>query len=612
MSNSIQLLPDAVANQIAAGEVIQRPASVVKELIENAVDSGATEIKLIVKDAGKSLIQVVDNGKGMSETDLRLSIERHATSKIKSADDLFAIKSFGFRGEALASIAAIAHVHIKSKDTESEIGSELFVAGTKVEKQAFCQAPQGTIFSIKNLFFNTPARRKFLKSDAVEMRHIIDEFQHVSIANEHISFEMFHNESAVFQLEAGSFKKRIIGIFGKKMLDRLVPIEADTTFVKVSGYIGTPEAAKKSRGEQFFFVNNRFVKNSYLNYAVQSAFDDLIPKGVFPTYFIRIDVAPQSIDVNIHPTKNEVKFEDEKAIFAVIQAASREAIGKFNLSPSLDFNKDVEFPPPPSKGQFFEPKISVNTGFNPFNSNPNSGSKLPGIERLPPKPIHTAWRDFFETDNVTSEKGNTITAKSGEMFGDAEVSKDVVKKPMLVAERFIVSAVKSGLMLIEKQGAQERIYFENFIKSLSRDTAISQKELFPEPFELNAADAVLLIEILEDVKKLGIGIHKMGSYTFTIDSLPVEANFTNPKDLIDELIERYKNNQSELKLDKYNNLALSMAQTAVRKSPKPLSSEELQMLIDNLFACESPYFSPNGKPIVKIIGLEELQNKFEI
>lgn len=612
MESIIQLLPDAVANQIAAGEVVQRPASVVKELLENAIDAEATQIKLIVKNAGKSLIQIIDDGKGMNETDLRLSIERHATSKIKSADDLFYIKSFGFRGEALASIAAIAQLEIKSRTKDDEVASSLIVEATDVKGQEYAQGPPGTSITVQNLFFNTPARRRFLKSDPVELRHIIDEFHRVAIPNFHIGFYFYHNDELLFQLPPANLKQRLLNIFGKKYNHKLAPLNTHTDFVKVTGFIGTPDTAKKTRGEQFFFVNNRFIKNAYLNHAVQSAFEALIPKSSYATYFIMLDVDPATIDVNIHPTKTEIKFQNERSIYAVVNASTKEAIGKHNLSPSLDFETEMSMPPPSSNRGIEPPGVYVNPEFNPFE-NKTSQKKSNNITAQQPhkSSLNRGWEAFFKSSNLNAFDDADLEApKSQQIFSlESEKSNEEAKdnkNPFQLSKQFIVSSIKSGLLIIDQKKAHERILYEKFIKQLALKKGLSQTELFPQNFELSPADSDVLSELLDEFKQLGLHIHRMGQNIFNLTAKPIDLPDEEPKQLVESLLECHKNNQAELMLDKNKSLALAMAQNAAVKYGQLLQKDEMSSIIDMLFACESPYISPSGKSTLTVIGNDEI------
>ena len=506
MSDIIQLLPDHVANQIAAGEVVQRPASAVKELLENAVDAGSTKIDLIIKDAGKTLIQVVDNGCGMTETDARMSFERHATSKIKNADDLFAIKTKGFRGEALASMAAIAHVELKTKIVDIDLGSQIIIEGSEIISQEPVSCNNGTSLSIKNLFYNVPARRNFLKSNGVETRHIIDEFERVALTHPDIHFTMNHNGNEVFNLASSGLRQRVVNVLGKKYNDRLVPIEEYTNILNVTGYIVKPEFSKRTRGEQFFFVNNRFIKSTYLNHSVTSAFRELIAKDQFPSYFIYLEVEPNTIDINIHPTKTEIKFEDEKSIYAIIHSAVKNSLGKYNIAPSLDFTQETSFNVPPLKeGQtIVQPVIKVNPGFNPFETNKESSINSFKKKNISQQQL-TANLDFLDQNKSQNLKNADInsdnTGLERNWSGLVDAEKEV--KTYQLHRKFILTQTGSGLLIINQQRAHQQILFEQFIFELNRNTAETQKLMFPKTIELKNTDFELIREVLNEIKHIG-------------------------------------------------------------------------------------------------------------
>lgn len=601
MADIIQLLPDSVANQIAAGEVIQRPASAVKEILENALDAGAGKIDLVIKDAGKTLIQITDNGCGMSETDARLSFERHATSKITAVNDLFAIRTMGFRGEALASIAAIAQVEMKTRRVEQELGSHLIIEASEVKSQEFCQCPAGTTIMIKNLFFNVPARRKFLKSDSVELRHILEEFQRVALAHPQLEFNLYNDRKPVFQLKSGTLKQRIVAIFGANYNQRFVPVEQKLDFLAVSGFIGKPEFARKQRGEQYFFVNNRFIRHPYLNHAVENAFAELLPDKSYPSYFLFIEIDPSSIDINIHPTKTEVKFEDEKIVYSVVRSSVKAALGKFSITPSIDFETEplFDFKTPNRDKPLQQPRISVNPDYNPFET---------GKETASPRQQSNQqnWEKLYPEKNFRQEPSKMQTSQPFEKMTDEEKEHASGEWMFLqLHRRFIVTQVKSGLMVIDQQKAHERILFERYLELLSDRVALTQQELFGIRLSLSPADAEMLNEILDDLNLLGFNIKPdpIKSFQYIVEGTPAGMKNGNIADTIDSIIEHYKNNLLELDSDKRVNLARSLAKNLSIKSGKLLQQEEMKMLTEELFACKMPEVSIDGDPTVRMINV---------
>jgi len=611
MSDIIHLLPDSVANQIAAGEVVQRPASAVKELMENALDAGGSKIKLIVKDAGKTLIQVIDNGCGMSETDARMSFERHATSKIKKADDLFAIRTMGFRGEALASIAAIAQVELKTKRIGDDVGVQIDIEGSEIKRQEAVSCSEGTSISVKNLFFNVPARRNFLKTDSVELRHIIDEFHRVSIPNPEIAFSFHHNNTEIFHLEAGSLKQRLMGIFGNSYNTRLVPVEENTGIVKIKGFVIKPDFAKKTRGEQFFFLNKRFIKNGYLHHAVQSAFEQLLPADSFASYFLMLDVDPKSIDINIHPTKTEVKFEDEKAIYAFLRSAVKKSLGQFNISPSLDFDQEAHLynmPLKPVDGIYKQPTIKVDQNYNPFKT-----EKKETIEReLSNK---TNWEKLYSrhVDNQLEFeiKKEEETQQTINTDWDNDLHESNKKSTYQLHNKYILTHIKTGFMVIDQQGAHERILYERILEGFEKHKSATQQELFPKTIELNTPDFELVKELQSEIQSMGFDISEFGKNTFIIHGVPADTSAYDSVKLLEGLLENYKQNLLELKSDKRENLARSMARNTAIKSGKALTQEEMQNIIDELFACKMPYSTPSGKPTITTFSSDDLDKRFK-
>lgn len=617
MSDIIQLLPDAVANQIAAGEVVQRPASAVKELVENAIDAGAGKIQLIVKDAGKSLIQVIDDGCGMSLTDARMCFERHATSKIRKAEDLFAIRTMGFRGEAMASIAAIAQVEMKTRRHEDELGTCIFIEGSEVVSQEACQANTGTSISIKNLFYNTPARRNFLKSNPVEMRHIIDEFQRVALANPQIFFTLHHDAQEVYHLPGAALKQRIVHLFGNNYNQRLVPVEEDTSIINLRGFVGKPEFARKTRGEQFFFVNNRFIRDAYLNHAVLTAFEELLPDDSFPFYVLFIDIDPSRIDINVHPTKTEIKYQDEKAIYAIIRSAVKRSLGRYNITPSLDFDQENSIEhlitPKPFE-EIVAPTISFNPDFNPFAAEKKPVREHPFLREdggFRNNPIPKNWDTLYEISKKEENLQHELHQEERIAVNEQEVSKSSERQLFQIHNRFILSQIKSGFMLIGQQAAHERILYERFLQQLQNHSGISQQSLFPQSVTLNGSDFELLRELLPDIRSLGFDIREFGKNTVVVEGIPAELSNVGEHELLEHLLEGFKNNMAILKLDKRDNLARSLARNGAIKTGTKLSLEEMNQLIDQLFACETPNQALNGKPVISTFTMAELLERFE-
>lgn len=616
MPDIIQLLPDSVANQIAAGEVVQRPASAVKELMENALDAGATSIKLIVKDAGKTLIQVIDNGCGMSETDARMSFERHATSKIRKAEDLFSIRTMGFRGEAMASIAAIAQVELKTKRIGDEVGVKIDIEGSELKNQEACSTPEGTSISVKNLFYNIPARRNFLKTDSVELRHIIEEFQRVAIPNPQVAFSLHHNNTEIFHLENGSLKQRLMALFGSSYNTRLVPVEEDTDIVKIKGFVIKPEFAKKTRGEQFFFLNKRFIKNPYLHHAVQSAFEQLLPADSFASYFLLLDVDPKTIDINIHPTKTEVKFEDEKAIYAFLRSTVKKSLGQFNIAPTLDFNQEAHlYNMPlhkPADGFIKQPTIKVDPNYNPFKTeSPSSYTKPKPSERELSN--QSNWEKMYEqhTGNTgNGPKEEEIQQTINTDWND-ELHESNQKLTYQLHNKYILSHIKTGFMVIDQQGAHERILYERILDTFEKHKSSTQQELFPKTIELNSSDFALVKELQDEIQAMGFDIREFGKNTYVIHGVPADTVGHDSIALLEGLIENYKQNLQELKSDKRENLARSMARNTSIKSGKVLTQQEMNNLIDELFACKMPYSAPNGKPTITTFSNDDLDKRFK-
>lgn len=617
MSDIIQLLPDSVANQIAAGEVVQRPASAIKELMENAIDAGADHIKLIIKDAGKSLIQVIDNGCGMSVTDARLCFERHATSKIRKAEDLFAIRTMGFRGEAMASIAAIAHVELKTRRIEDELGTVIEIEGSEVIQQYPDQAPAGTSISVKNLFYNIPARRNFLKSNSVELRHIIDEFQRIALAHPEIFFTFHSDGNELFHLPKETLKQRIVHLFGNNYNQRLVPVEETTTIINIKGFIGKPEFAKKTRGEQFFFVNNRYIKDPYLNHAVMNAYEEILPADTFPLYVLFIDIDPSKIDINVHPTKTEIKYEDDKAIYAILRSAVKRSIGRYNIAPSLDFEQETGFNDlitPKPLDEIQAPTINFNPNFNPFDDGmPKQPRKYNFPEQIERKTsIPQNWDSLYEITESEDSEQLSLLPEEPEARAESPIiqASDQPKKQFFqLHNRYIVSQIHSGFMLIDQQAAHERILFEQFQQQLQQNQGSSQQSLFPQTVELNSADFALVQEILPEIHALGFQLRAFGKTTYIVDGIPADLENINEGQIIEKLLEDFKN-QSDLRLNKRERLAKSLAKNAAIKPGTKLENEGMADLIDRLFACESPNISLSGRPVIITYTLQELAERF--
>ena len=599
MSDLIQLLPDHVANQIAAGEVIQRPSSAVKELIENAIDAGASNIKLIIKDAGRTLIQVVDNGSGMSDTDARMSLERHATSKIKKADDLFSIRTMGFRGEAMASMAAISHLEIKTKLHSNDLGTKILIEGSELKSQESCATNNGTSISIKNLFFNVPARRNFLKSDNVELKHIIDEFQRMALAHPDCAMSFFQNDKEVFNLPSSSLKQRIVGIFGNKYNEKLVPVKEETSLVAVNGFVGKPEFSRKTRGEQFFFVNQRFIKSGYLHHAVANAFQELIPEKHHPSYFLFFDIDPKFIDVNIHPTKTEIKFEDEKSIYAIVRSCVKRALGVHNIVPSLDFEKDPAFDniPNSKKVNLKEPSIKVDSSYNPFEQKTKSDNTYSPT----PKVKTENWEQLFEELPTPSNNTTEVLEKSW-----SENTEETDKTIFQLNKQYIVSSIKSGLMIIHQQRAHERILYEYYLK-MQHNEGPSQQLLFPKTIELAPSDIEIVKTISDELLNMGFRFDYLNKNSIVVLGTPTDVEMDNLDKVIEELVEQFKNESS---IEKHDNLSRSLAKSMSIQSRRKLNQEEMRSIIDNLFACQIPNTTAKGKPTLITLTLEELVKKF--
>ena len=637
MSDFIHLLPDSLANQIAAGEVVQRPASAVKELLENAVDAGATEVKLIVKEAGRTLIQVIDNGKGMSENDARMCFERHATSKLRTTDDLFNIKTFGFRGEAMASIAAVAQVELKTKLKEDDLGIHICIEGSEIKTQEPIATVDGTNISVKNLFFNVPARRNFLKSNPVELKHIIEEFQRVAIAHPEVGLTLLQNDIEVFGLKAAKLSQRIVDVFGKNYQGQLVACSTETEDVKVWGYIGKPDKAKKTRGDQYFIANTRFIKHPYLHHAVTEGYQGLIQDGQHPFYVLFLEIDPKRIDINVHPTKTEIKFDDERTMYAIVLSAVKQALGTHNVMPSLDFEFDVNvgFNPMGKELDYFKDNPSTERNSTPTNSDWNKQSsfaKLGEMRSFQPKEVSQRnsnnkdnWQSLYEgSENIHDEVFGGPIESLPTRF-ESSINETALKAaPELLPDAFktenqmvfqlhfqyIVSQVKSGMMMIDQQAAHERIVYERYLAMGNDVTADSQQCLFPQTVQLSPTDYALGMELGEEIRALGFMIEDFGNNSIVINGIPTGLSNESEKDLFEGLIEQFKINKKELKLSNKDNLARSLAKRSCIKKGKPLAAEEMRNIVDQLFACDNPNYSPNGQLTHIILGMDSIMSYF--
>lgn len=613
MTDIIQLLPDHIANQIAAGEVVQRPASVVKELLENSVDAGSTHIKLIIKDAGKTLIQVVDNGKGMSATDARMSFERHATSKIKSSKDLFQLNTKGFRGEALASIAAIAHIKMNTRLLSDDIGTQIQLEGGKIVTQEATATPKGTAILVKNLFFNIPARRNFLKSDAVEMRHIIDEFHRVALAHPDIHFDFYNNGSELFNLSVSNLRQRIVNVFGGKTNEKLVPVKECTEIVKIEGFICKPEYAKKTRGEQFFFVNNRFIKSSYLHHAVNTAFTGLLKDGCHPGYFIFLEVAPTTIDINIHPTKTEIKFEDERTIYAILRASLKHSLGQFNVAPLLDFNRDANLDVPYNK-QSKTPKfptIEVDANYNPFNKE-NKGKV--NLREKPSFGIQSQWESLYVGNDDTLKKDfSEIELESEEVTGsifESEEESSVVT--FQLHKKYIVTTIKSGMVIIHQNRAHQRILYEEYLKKITLDKGISQQLLFPLSLSFSKPEISLLEQATESLEHIGFIFSKIEGEGVIIKAVPFNVQESEVQNIFQQVLAdiQQETNTNDTAFSQTDMLAKSLCKSLAIKSGTVINTAMQNGIVNDLFATKEPALSPFSKPVYITMTVQEFDNKF--
>ena len=613
MSSIIQLLPDHVANQIAAGEVVQRPASVVKELLENAVDAKATDIKLIIKDAGKSLVQVIDNGQGMSVTDARLCFERHATSKIRQAEDLFSLHTKGFRGEALASIAAIAHVEMKTKQEQEELGTHIVIEGSKFVSQDVAVLPKGTSFSVKNLFFNIPARRNFLKSETVEHRHIVDEFQRVALAHPNIHFTYFHNGSELYNLPQSNSRQRIVNIFSGKTNEKLVPVNEETEIVTIQGFASKPEFAKKNRGEQFFFVNDRFIKSGYLHHAVMAAYEGLLKDGNQPSYYLYLNVPPNTIDINIHPTKTEIKFDDEHALYAILRSAIKHSLGQFNVAPVLDFDRDSNLDTPYNykDQQAATPTIQIDGNFNPFSdTTPNK------YFTSPRKMEATAnWESLYVGLKQDSEEISNVEFESdevtGSLFNEDEIEQ-ASNKMYQIHKKYIVNPIKSGMVIIDQNRAHQRVLYEQFLTNMTVHQASSQQLLFPLNLFFSKIEMKLISELQLSLVNTGFVFDASNEDHLVITGLPVNVTESEVSSVLEQLLSDLSDGIPDSSFSQNDSIAKSMAKSLAVKTGAYLTEKEQENLVNGLFACKDPNVSPFQKPTFITMRVEDIDKKFTL
>ncbi|WP_179351941.1 DNA mismatch repair endonuclease MutL [Winogradskyella vidalii] len=618
MSDIIQLLPDHVANQIAAGEVVQRPASVVKELLENAIDANATEIKLIIKDAGKTLVQVIDNGKGMSVTDARLSFERHATSKIQAAEDLFQLNTKGFRGEALASIAAIAHVELKTKQGEDDLGTTIVIEGSEVKSQEVTVTPTGTSVSVKHLFFNIPARRNFLKSDTVELRHITDEFHRVALAHPNIGFSFYHNGSDLFNVPQENYRQRVVHIFGTKTNEKLVPVEEETEVLKISGFVGKPTFSKKTKSEQFFFVNQRFIKSPYLNHAIKSAFEGLLKDGYHPSYFLNLTVDPKSIDINIHPTKTEIKFDDEHTLYAILRSAVKHSLGQFNIAPVLDFEHQSSLNTPYNykDKSAATPAIEVDRNYNPFSDDsagkPQSVSRNTGFKSEPAASWESLYVGLESKGNTAQSDFSEVTfesdSKNESIFSDSSI--ETKKSTFQLQQKYIVSTLKSGMLIIDQNKAHQRVLYENFLKHITVKEATSQQLLFPLQLHFTPNETKIIEDLKTDLEHTGFVFSELNTKEIIITGVPVGVPESEVSIILEQLISDVENDLPETNFSAADLLAKSMAKSLAIKNGQSLSSTEQEHMVNSLFACKEPNVSPTNRPTFITMAVDDIEKKF--
>ncbi|MCX6251748.1 MAG: DNA mismatch repair endonuclease MutL [Bacteroidetes bacterium] len=614
MLDIIRLLPDSVANQIAAGEVVQRPASAVKELLENAVDAGATSIRLIIKEAGKTLIQVIDNGCGMSERDARMCFERHATSKIQTVHDLMAIRTLGFRGEALASIASIAQVEIKSKKTEDEVGTSVRIDGSDFKEQLPATCPDGTSIQVKNLFFNVPARRNFLKSNTLELKYIIDEFFRVALVRHDIGFTFYNNDKILYQVVPGNLKQRLVALFGNQYNQRLIPVNLETDIVNIAGYIGKPEFVKKIRGEQFFFANDRFIKSPYFHHAIENAFRELIPKDAIPSYFLFLEVDPKTIDVNIHPTKTEINFQDSKGIYSLVHTAIRQAIGKFNIAPTLNFDREMSMENPTMSDDrpVIQPTITIDPEYNPFEKKVRSQSEL----SLDPRERSNQenWQKIFDplrnfpANNISGAERTTVNILSDL---DKETSRPGIFTAFQVQNRFLVTYTLTGIVIMDQQNAHERILYENLLREKENHEIVAQKLLLPQTIRVNTADIELFTENRKEFEALGFEIEDFGKNTYLVNSVPAGCSNPDLAGLLEDILANIRESTGEIRAHSNIQVAGSLAKSLAVKRGSRLQPEEINNLVEGLLSCKVPDVTIDGKPTMIKVSFDELHKTFK-
>jgi len=605
MRDVINLLPEAIANQIAAGEVIQRPASVVKELMENAIDAQADSISLIIKNYGKSLIQIIDNGVGMTETDARMSFERHATSKIRSADDLFSIKTMGFRGEALASIASISEVELKTRTEDADVATIINIKSSELVEQSYCQADKGTSVAIKNLFFNVPARRKFLKTDSVELKYILEEFKRVALSYPQIKFRIVHNDNELYKLNAGTLKKRILGLFRKTYEEKLIRVEEDTDVLKINGLIGNPDIARKQKGEQYIFVNNRYIKSHYLNHAIKSAYDNLITEDHHPFYVLYLEVDPAAIDINVHPTKQEIKFDDERLIYNYLKVSVKHALGRYSLSPQLDFDNEMgnlrSMSPDSVQGRNTTGGFS-NTMASTTRSAPvmrNWQSLYKGLEDI----------ELSDDSNDNEEELTIPSAATGDLLSSSLSLESDEKEAFQIHNSYILVQLKNGFIILNQNLAHQRILYDGYLKNLNERVELVQRQLFPISIQLNKDKIEVFEDLSPELKQLGFDVQFFGGDSFVVHGIPAGFEDMNMQEVMDKLLEQYMSNL-ELNLSKNENLARAMALSSSIKRGQKLTKEEMKTLVDELFACEIPYTSPSGKKCFVNFEITDLDKQF--
>lgn len=608
MSDIIQLLPESVSNQIAAGEVVQRPASAVKELIENSIDAESSSVHIIVKDAGKTLIQVIDNGKGMSAQDARMCFERHATSKVRKSEDLFNIVTKGFRGEALASIAAIAQVELRTRLRGDILGTKIEIEGTKVKSAGPDQCPEGTNFMIKNLFYNVPARRYFLKSDAIELKHIIEEIQRVALTHPEVEFKLTHNGSEVFSYPKTNIRQRVVNVLGNKYNEKLVPVDEQTDIVSIQGFVGKPDVSKKTRGEQYFFVNQRFIKNSYLNHAVAGAFDQLLGEGHFPLYLLYLEIDPSQIDINIHPTKTEIKFQDERAIYAILHAAVKRALGRHNITPTLDFNQETAIAIEPIRmdTEVKMPEIKINPDYNPFPTTEKRESLAQGWFDRSNGGSRKGWEELLEISKMVSpELHSEPVLTAARLF-----EPDEEHTPFQLHRKFIVSATTDGMIFIDQQRAHRRILFERYSQLIERRSGSVQQLLFPELVTFSQGDAAIIQTMLDDIRSMGFELEHFGGTDFQVTGVPSDTGASNLQSLMDGFLEQIKHEQPNADLNSFEKIAWAMAMSTSIRYGQMLTLPEMKEIIERLLSCHQPNFEKRNRPTFIKFTIDQLGQQF--